>query len=1188
MARQEHQRPVDSALPGGSSGPFLARVLSHLDNRFMGSLKVQILRVNSAGTYDLTDRTMTAYYASPFYGSTSHRSVGNTDDYQNTQQTYGMWFVPPDPDTTVLVTMVEGRSDICFWFACVPDDYMNFMIPDGRPSTTLSSSGSGGQNGRRLPVGEYNKRIVNPQGNNQPTSYPKPVNTDFVNTLTEEGLLEDDHRGLTSSSARRELPSAVYGVNTPGPLDKRPSAPRAPRGPSDDQANIPRSRLGGHSLVMDDGDDKLLRRFAASEGGPEYIDIENGDGEIPVGAETRPANELFRIRTRTGHQILLHNTEDLIYISNARGTAWVELTSNGKIDVYAQDSISMHTEGEFNLTADSNINLTSGGNINLNSTSSIKSSARNIDTTAGGRIAFKAASEFTALAGDYMALKSSADLGLTSGASNVNISAGSNVELNSGSDVNIISDGGKVAVSASTSFDASAGTQIVMGAPEIHDSSDSRFIDATEINLFASAGIFVTGNGTIDLLTPTLKIEGSGTVDIRTDGALTASSGAATTFQAGALFEVGSTNFSTSSSALSFNGVGNFSSPINVPIVNAGIMNTSRLNAGISRANHVSGSGSGPSSVSYSANAPGDAAIALPSAEGNIPAPPAKTDPPEPTEPNPADIAARVPEHEPWFQHENLDPAASNVRAGNGNGIDSYNSPLQDTFLNIGRNVGQGTVATQQVGIAGPNAGVGNDDGDEGVDINYNYNDYNDNVAEVIGFFENNGFEPWVGAGVAGALQWEAGRGINPGAYLAPNDRSGGSYNIPGNGGLGARGICQWRDSGRRLTLLERYLGKSILIQPETNPNSEGYERNRNGRLPNVTYSSLEYDRGVRVAPANATLQEQLGGMLWEMNNTEASTLQAIRAVNSGSELQRARRVAEIMNDVFLRSQNPSIPVVGNTRVPVKTLRANSAQEIWEAYISGRSTAPINDPSQYPSPPPAEGQDPAANSRPRNQADPIDMSVSSNAPNVVTGSANTRQGPLRPAFISALNRAAAETGIHRITGTSFGNEPLRRINTSTQLPISNWRTFPSRAVGPGADMSGSGNSWRKLNPASGQFEFRSNGASWRTGTERHDTGLCIDAYLQISVNGNYRSLLPTNEADRNRIINFIEAFAKYGGRGVGVGGGNSTMGNGLFHLDMLGGDNGSGWNRQPAAWPYGGQAYPKWAVDALIEGIRNG
>jgi hypothetical protein len=89
------------------------------------------------------------------------------------------------------------------------------------------------------------------------------------------------------------------------------------------------------------------------------------------GDETIPHNELVRIRTRTGHQILLHNSEDLIYIGNSKGTTWVELTANGKIDVYAKDSISFHTETDFNFKADRDVNIEAGRNVNIKSESSI-------------------------------------------------------------------------------------------------------------------------------------------------------------------------------------------------------------------------------------------------------------------------------------------------------------------------------------------------------------------------------------------------------------------------------------------------------------------------------------------------------------------------------------------------------------------------------------------------------------------------------------------------------------------------------------------------------------------------------------------------------------------------------------------------------------------------------------------------
>jgi hypothetical protein len=61
----------------------------------------------------------------------------------------------------------------------------------------------------------------------------------------------------------------------------------------------------------------------------------------------------------------MHNSEDLIYIGNARGTTWIELTSNGKIDIFAEDSISIHTKTDLNLRADRDINLEAGRNFNL-------------------------------------------------------------------------------------------------------------------------------------------------------------------------------------------------------------------------------------------------------------------------------------------------------------------------------------------------------------------------------------------------------------------------------------------------------------------------------------------------------------------------------------------------------------------------------------------------------------------------------------------------------------------------------------------------------------------------------------------------------------------------------------------------------------------------------------------------------
>jgi hypothetical protein len=125
-------------------------------------------------------------------------------------------------------------------------------------------------------------------------------------------------------------------------------------------------------MVFDDGDDRYVRKASAGKlgQGNAYADVLEGEKGDP----TIPYNEYFRVRTRTGHQLLLHNSEDLIYIGNAKGTSWIELTSNGKIDIYAEDSISIHSQNDINLRADRDVNIEGGRNVNIKATGEYKSS----------------------------------------------------------------------------------------------------------------------------------------------------------------------------------------------------------------------------------------------------------------------------------------------------------------------------------------------------------------------------------------------------------------------------------------------------------------------------------------------------------------------------------------------------------------------------------------------------------------------------------------------------------------------------------------------------------------------------------------------------------------------------------------------------------------------------------------------
>lgn len=367
MTQGNFTRTPDSHRRFRDSGPYEAVVVNHLDVRYMGGLEVELIKYSgSGGSPEKGGELVQVRYLSPFYGITPGAGLTPNDGYQNTQKSYGMWAVPPDIGTRVLVIFAEGNPNLGYWIGCIPADYMNFMVPDGRASTEQTTALTPENiKGAKLPVGEYNKAFED-GSLIDPTLFKKPYNKDFTEVLETQGLLFDENRGTTTTSSRREMPSMVFGLSTPGPLDKRDGAPKVTIGPVEDKITMPYNRLGGSSFVMDDGDQSFLRKSHPEDGPPIYLNqMTSEEG----GKFTIPQNELVRLRTRTGHQILMHNSEDLIYIGNARGTTWIEMTSDGKIDIHAQDSVSIMTDNDLNITAERDINFEAGRNINMKATS---------------------------------------------------------------------------------------------------------------------------------------------------------------------------------------------------------------------------------------------------------------------------------------------------------------------------------------------------------------------------------------------------------------------------------------------------------------------------------------------------------------------------------------------------------------------------------------------------------------------------------------------------------------------------------------------------------------------------------------------------------------------------------------------------------------------------------------------------
>jgi hypothetical protein len=426
----EHTRPAASAVKHSKlgTGIYAARIINHLDKTGMGCLEVTLLKTQ-ANQVGNKSQSYVVNYAPPFFGYTNFEQMGqNTADksttldaYNDTQKSYGMWFVPPDVGVTVLVVFVDGDASRGYWFAAVPSRFANNMVPAiaGSSAVDMDKNDSGVYDTKKpLPVGEVNRRNNSKDQQMDVDKIKKPLHP-MAACYLEQGLIEDDIRGVTDSSSRREAPSMVFGISTPGPFDRRKGAKKAPIGTNQSQTTspIPVSRLGGTQFVMDDGHDGKIRETPASTGPMKYMDVIKGE----KGDSTIPYNEYFRIRTRTGHQILMHNSEDLIYIGNGRGTAWVELTSNGKIDIYSQDSISIHTENDLNIRADRDINMEAGRNFNLSAGA----------VSGLGGIHMESAGNTSIVIGANGQITTTTNLDIATGSSN-KISAGTTTHIKSG------------------------------------------------------------------------------------------------------------------------------------------------------------------------------------------------------------------------------------------------------------------------------------------------------------------------------------------------------------------------------------------------------------------------------------------------------------------------------------------------------------------------------------------------------------------------------------------------------------------------------------------------------------------------------------------------------------------------------------------------------------------------------------
>ena len=378
--------------------PYIGVIKNNLDPTRSGRLQVYI--PDLGGPPDEPNNWRTVSYASPFQGYTpltekSSEKPSTANRFETVHHTYGMWMVPPDIGVQVIVLFVGGDPLRGYWIACVNPHLSHFMTPGlaGTPNVdpeTLSASDKKAYlsgtavNVPTVEFNEYTKDFTNAAFFNN----NKPVHTYQLEILKIQGLDRDPVRGAISSSSQRESPSHVFGISTPGrPVndpadDKENYLEKLNTGTIDPKYLFTKARKGGHQFVMDDG-------AALGE------------------------DQLMRLRTAAGHQILLHDTNNTIYIGHADGGSWIEMNADGALNVYTSSALSMRAEGDINLHTDNNFNLNAvndvnikaGGKFVVNSTTTemLQTSALSIESS--GRVTVKAGGDFLVDAQGKISLK---------------------------------------------------------------------------------------------------------------------------------------------------------------------------------------------------------------------------------------------------------------------------------------------------------------------------------------------------------------------------------------------------------------------------------------------------------------------------------------------------------------------------------------------------------------------------------------------------------------------------------------------------------------------------------------------------------------------------------------------------------------------------------------------------------------
>ena len=417
--------PIDTFKPKGPSKltkpdsggaatkqyPIIGVVKDNIDPTRSGRIRVALQDGKGPVAPDSASGWVTVQHLTTFFGvvrANAGKDSENLGSYIDNSSSYGQWQAPPDIGTKVICIFVNGDTNAGFYIGSIPEPETLQMVPAIGASevVTLNEGEAAGFGGAtRLPVTNLNTNNKSKADSNEFLDTPRPVHSYSASIMNQQGILRDPVRGPISSSASREAASRVgWGVNTPGrPIYEggytdETLVDNLSQGKSEQLKIV--ARRGGHSIVMDDGD--IIGR-----------------------------DQLIRIRTALGHQIMMSDDGQTLMILHSNGQSYIELGKEGTVDIFSTNSFNVRTQGDINFHADRDINMHAMENFNIQ--------AKNIHTNSDEVTKSKAGKDYNISSLNNFTVKSSAALALSAGGQASMVAGaeafvnGSKVNLNSGS-----------------------------------------------------------------------------------------------------------------------------------------------------------------------------------------------------------------------------------------------------------------------------------------------------------------------------------------------------------------------------------------------------------------------------------------------------------------------------------------------------------------------------------------------------------------------------------------------------------------------------------------------------------------------------------------------------------------------------------------------------------------------------------